>query len=190
MPKSFRPGFIGAFAILGVICLFVAATILFNTVLIKKENKTEATPSGIPVDANISDQTANWKTYTNKKFNYTFKYPPTLTVSTGVESLPGNENLRRLEGTAVINLINDNKILFQISSLPEYKSLDQIKIDLNDKSGIKNITSTTLGSTLAIKYTDNSATYITLLKNNLRYDFYAGDKELLDQILSTFKFTN
>lgn len=65
---------------------------LFGAYYLEKTNKpqsvqqthqqvTQPTPTASVSESTSSGEIANWKTYTNSKFGYSFQYPPTLSVS-------------------------------------------------------------------------------------------------------------
>ena len=75
--------------ILAIIIFAVAILIAINTDLVKRIKKEPSpTPVSSPTlspspttqqSSPTSDETANWKTYTNTKFNYSTMYPPNWT---------------------------------------------------------------------------------------------------------------
>lgn len=137
---------------------------------------------------------ANWKTYTNTKYKYSFKYPTNLKISTAVESLPGNESARILDTTCCVNVTDGQfKILLQLNVLEEKRTISQIEDDLeksfSDK--ITNINKTKFLNQDALTFTlygDQKST--TVLKDNYSYEFAVVDQQMAYQILSTFKFTD
>lgn len=92
--SSARRGFIApaVLIILALICLFVAATLLFNTLLLKGQKQPTSTPSVSPTPApkTMSDETANWKTYTSR-YGYSFRYPPDFQVKSQWPENPSSE---------------------------------------------------------------------------------------------------
>lgn len=77
-----RRGYLTPPVLLGltIICLVVAATLYYNSLLIKTaKNQTisNPSPSAIPSSGSTgsSKETTNWKTYTNTEWNYQIIYP-------------------------------------------------------------------------------------------------------------------
>ncbi|MBI2326881.1 hypothetical protein HYU92_01035 [Candidatus Curtissbacteria bacterium] len=70
---------------LTIICLVVAATLLFNSFLIRKVKEPVTLPLPYPSDAspapNGAGEIANWKTYKSNRFPYQIKYPGNFNVS-------------------------------------------------------------------------------------------------------------
>ena len=145
------------------------------------------------------DETANWKTYTNNKYKYSFRYPESVTITTRVETLPGNEAERQIESTCCIAVWKDayKEILFSLDTFEEQKSLEEYKKNLLTE-GANNMVDIIFLGEKAISYQYNplspsSPSSITLIRNKILYDFLPTDPlkidvELKDQILPTFKF--
>lgn len=153
---------------------------------------TSPTPQPSPVD-----ETANWKTYTNTKYGYSLKYPP----ETILEEKPGD----------VVFL--DKQIYIAVtSSDPEQCRGDCPVIQKKEEVIINGISSKKLtgyigevgGSvpqsyqTIVIPYNNK---FYTFTVYELKYDenqlptreigsVPEAKVDLLNQILSTFKFTN
>lgn len=152
---------------------------------------TVATTSAKPKNTTSSAIPADWKTYLNSKYNYSFKYSKDLSVSSGVEGLPGNENLRQIDTTAVINLGNGSTTtILQVTVIAETKSLNQVKQDLLSDTTAKvlNMSDTTASSIPALKFSYNGYLSVTCVKQGYRYDFYLANETRANLVLSTFKF--
>lgn len=150
------------------------------------------------------DPTANWKTYINAGAGYSFKYPNDYQVM---------ENQKKSVDGVTVNTPNTTTVLSSI--LPNLNTNMQIGIhyesQLSDLSGddvAKKLGLSTTATTYNINgksgfiFTDTrlgayGSTIIYIITNNKSYTFtieshasYAQYKKYLDQILSTFKFTD
>lgn len=159
------------------------------------------------------DPTADWKTYTNEEYDFEFKYPSNKTAEFLEEPYNGfcNENKRR--GLVNLLLWPEGKKLpvvgeeIGVSDVSLFIYGEENKNNLSLEKWIeKNCPQLLSGykkenyeisGLSAVKYTrigegvgaPEIQPYIFLLKNNkLFYVHPYGDKEIFDQILSTFKF--
>lgn len=148
---------------------------------------------------------ANWKTYTNTKYGYTFKYPPEFTLDS-YGQVSGEE------GTIELTKANNNpqtSILVDASISETSKSL---YLDYKSRADGNTATGQLIegGSEVAVSMSEiqlaNNIAYqgvlesntdilinILIERNNLIYGLQfitevKEDKALFDQILSTFKF--
>ena len=149
------------------------------------------------------DPTVNWKTYTNNKARYEIKYPASWfitnnTISNVQSPLPE-------KGTVVINLYPADGSITNLDTL-----LDSILKDFKSMEGdpaftsYESKTSTTVAEYPALKvsgkgYGGNYLSYLIVDSNtktgaHISIAFQEGDLEnfqsTIDQILSTFKFTD
>lgn len=156
------------------------------------------------------DETANWKTYTNSKFKYSFSYPPPMTLS---EDINNNTVLLKTQSGDGVNI-----------SVSDLRTIPSLRQDINTllsspigyevKEGktiirtVKKLDQFNLGGEQAVKVfgtekDDVATVYSTavyLIKNDFGYIInteptrdLSKEKELtktLDQIISTFKFLN
>jgi len=159
---------------------------------------TKQTNQSLPTASVSPDETANWKTYTNTKYGYIIKYPASLNP---LESQPDSTNLKVLsltyfsvtpEGPDVTNFlvrvikanlgeaVQTMKDEFQNSSFI-YKLVKEEKISsLLGYSGYRlEYTSAQPGVNTLVFYTKEPYSYVI-----------SADKSKIDQILSTFKFTD
>lgn len=85
-----QKGQLGIFVLLGVILIFGVVSGAFylgrvSTPQSQPQNSittSQTTPTSTPV----TDETANWKTYTNSQYNFSLKYPFAATVKENVEA--------------------------------------------------------------------------------------------------------
>lgn len=140
-------------------------------------------------DQSLSNQTANWKTYTNAKYGFLFQYPSTSTVN--------NNNYTGYLATFIINKISavdpSVDITFYIGSSDE-----SLAYDKNDKN--YSVLTTNVAGLSAIRVSmpmgqNPPQELVFFTKEGKYYHFQfvwdgksQKDKETFDQILSTFKF--
>jgi len=87
--------------LLVILALFILITITAGAYVLgtKKEQATTApTPTPLPSEVPLSgtkegDITANWKTYKNTKYNFSFSYPPVFTVKETQKNLKTDEGI-------------------------------------------------------------------------------------------------
>lgn len=209
MPKL-KSGYLTApvLLILAVITAGVAGIILFNAKLLNQAKAPQVTLSPTPFASVQSDPTAytdegsaDWKTYTNNFFS--LKYPEDYTFSTHsypccvssitLENPNGNITFEVLE-TPWERLLNegeeyDDTKNYARDLLNDYPS-EKIKLDGRNANMIDNIEKT-VGD-----FKDGRTKIIVASKDNIGYriTLYKGEnnegRNIFDQILSTFKFTN
>lgn len=191
------------FSVLGIILL--ASTIFLyqqNQQLKKQFLNTRVSPTiqaPSPTSQSVSptvfsisipaDETTNWKIYTNTKYFYSFKYPKNLILKNIADGADGS-----LPTNAIMLTLSDPTLTKSEDSLIDIQYLDLL-LDVTPKSDW-NSTITKLGDTQATKFIAN--------KPEIKFDVYHvnlknGGLEimtnktqstiLIDQILSTFKFT-
>lgn len=148
------------------------------------------TSQSTPIPSSTStlvDETANWKTYTNSKYGFSFKYPDDLSFTPSNNTDKSSEveiyayNPHDYAEVALVVSHKSESTLIQ----EDGENLTKSIIDFNGIS--------------ADKYSGNSGVAGTVYKeevffthNSLTFIFSVGTynrKNLLIQILSTFKFT-
>lgn len=80
-------------------------------------------------ESETSDETANWKTYTNDKYGFSFKYPSSLFLTECAGKIGKEEN------TPLIVLLKEEKKSCESPDLFGYKSID---IEVSEGGGIPN----------------------------------------------------
>jgi len=162
------------------------------------------TPAPTPQSVNdLSDSTADWQTYSNNLYEFSFKYPAEWEVR---DLLPANKDLPSHQdklmylGLAPANVTEDNFVNISLSSKSEAEVIAELK---NFPPGSSN----TLLSETKTEFNNYPATEILtenplakvkgksiiFAKNNLTFVLsgsISGEDKYLDQIISTFQFTN
>lgn len=145
-------------------------------------------PNTVPT---VSQQTADWKTYTNKTYGFSFQYPSTSTVS--------SHTYTGYLASFIINKISPTDqytdITFYVGNTDE-----SLKIDRTDKNiTVKDITISGLNAMqVSMPLGQNPAQELVYFSNNGKYFSFqfVGDTKgtvalnNFSQILSTFKFTD
>lgn len=192
------------FLLLMPVILLVAAT-CNNRQLTSQQNQqtdnspqqqTQQTPPAV-------DETASWQIYNNTRFGFEFKYPGNWYI-VGTHSLINHDaqllsNYKNADSFDLGSTPGDLKsIFFETYDIGKNSILD----DLKPKSGLvsfeKFTTSQGLEGRKSVAYLSDAPvgnhTHIYFLKNGLVVSFSLGtgsedQVKLLEQILSTFKFT-
>lgn len=191
-----------------LILVLVAAIIILGGVFYVKHSKKSAVQSTVQISPSPlilpTEETANWKTYTNTKYKYSFKYPNGSYIATIEHNEGAAESLKNL-GTANLITINrkmhvipelnrdaavPTETIFTIVAVEEKTVASERMQNLkNTDAGAFNIVTTKFGDKDEFKFSDASQNVI-IYDQNIHYNFRSDDQELLDQILSTFKFTD
>lgn len=162
-------------------------------------------------ESQVKDETANWKTYINKKYKFTIKYPESWYVS---EYMPGSPLILLFdrnpvpkdtilthpwqEFTITVDNLYPSKIFTEIGTIKgevvdkvEYGRTNITKTDFKGLSAIKSYLETPTFS--GLEGSPSTSIYFNYSSNGwvIRYPNinYNGEHDsLYDQILSTFKF--
>jgi len=196
VPVSKKPNYWIVAIIVFVLLLVIGSIYMFS---LRSQKQMFPPPPEPPLPPKITlqpspgqDPTANWKTYANTKYGYSIKYPQELNIYTRVESLPGNEEQRKLHTTCCIGIYNKDSIILGVDAFEEKRTLEQYKNELlaKDPKDVSNLRTIKILDKEALEYNFTSNKIVTLIDNNTRYNFLyiKGDHYLADQILSTFKF--
>lgn len=189
------------FSLLPVVIVIAVLLIGAGAYFFSRNNSTSPKTQASPV--NSQDATVNWKTYTNS--SYTVKYPSRVSVNQKAEEFDGNFT------------INKDTYLFSVltsttpgSSLYELKPTEISQVVTNDcpsnSDGQKSCSDSQPGpvpnsvqydllnrhyaSTNTIIKNGNVIYRVDLGINNPNTPISAEAKQLYNQILSTFKFTD
>jgi hypothetical protein len=196
--------------ILALITLFVAATLLFNTFLLKGEKQPTLTPSVLPTPSpkTISDETTNWKTYTNDVLKYSLKYPLNWYVyelkNYPYEGYPGVIQGNEIIITSSPRFPKDDEnqyIGIEILKIEDVqgriKTLQEFRYPSGEKDKVEQLS---LNGVTAYRVTqlDNDVEWLMPNKNGtdgvsvsiLSRSVESNEIDIIDQILSTFQFTN
>ena len=143
----------------------------------------------------VNDETANWKTYTNQRYKFSFKYPPPWELAPDIKDAYPEENV-------IVLLDNYNEITISIrENITDTKEAEGIVCGPPQCGGYK-FEDTKIGNLIVRKPEAaalEKAEYgyaVYLLNDNTLYAFFLNtdkstqdrDIKTLDQILSTFKF--
>lgn len=167
------------FLILGT-AIGVVGLLVYQKYLV---NKPIIVSSPSPVPPETVDSTANWKTYTNTQYGFSFKYPENGVIK--------DANYTGSLSSVVLSNTDNIDITFYVNK-DDYAFTGLDKSPINTKVGGIN------ASLVSVPTGQNPAQELVLIKNNDLYytiQFVWGEdtnKELLDtfnQILSTFKFS-
>ena len=201
-PKSFLSNQLILIVIILIILLGASGTYL----ALNSKPKPAPTISKVPptsTPTQISGPTASWKTYTNSNAGYSFKYPNDYQIM---------ENQKKSVDGVTVSTPNTTTILSPVLS-----GLNtNMQIGIHYENGAVNLSEIEVAKKLELNingspYTINGkggfifvdtplgpygSTIIYITANNKSYTFtiesqtsYAQYKQYLDQILSTFKFT-
>lgn len=177
-----------------------------NTPLINSQRTQLLQPAqSTPTVAN--DITANWKTFTSAKGNYSFKYPPEWPLVQVTPAPQCTVCVDNLIFTPSYNLNSGDTNIVVINVEKSTLTQEQYFNNFKTNSMYVDVKDATLGGEKAISYKLNGGIaplpiiqYQTL-KNNLSYSVRLDDSpetnknrakniELFNQLLSTFKFTD
>jgi hypothetical protein len=185
----------------------------YERYLVKGPIAQNTLPSPTPMAT--ADPTTNWKTYTNSKYNYSLKYPdswsiteifagseigkPASSMSTSIAISPSDKlsvprfQLEIDDPSANLSISQTYDLWFKNLKENQYYVIDkQLTLNINniqmdslegfstDQSGIKVLNKAYFFNSSANKYFD----ILTTVDSN------STNSAIIDQILSTFKFTN
>ncbi len=150
---------------------------LWKRIFQSNTQQTISSPQPTPTPSTTPDETANWKTYTNNKYSFSFKYPSSFSLTT--------RNTNKL-----IVILEDSKGEFDLISEPysdNFKNSHPNKtVTINN---IKWDVFSSAGSCDGLTACPQIIPYYRTIRNNLIYDFTFGLREEdLTPILNTFKF--
>ncbi len=155
--------------------------------------RSQPTPTLSPTPQMNSDpalrDTANWKTYTNTKFGYSIKYPPTLTPLESTSDIYLHQaTFNGPEKSYLSGIIIEVRNLTNLEDEISYRTW-RVVGHITDKldSEIPILVSSTLSKRLNYSYGQKQFGTIVIPYQKLVYSIEA-ESNLLDQILSTFKF--
>lgn len=171
---------------------------IYYFVLSKQNSKPYSTPVSKSISSPTPDPTADWKTYTNNKFNYSIRYPSATFFNCskdGFELFKGVD-----ESTCTAGETPTDFYIQTVGNSTNYKESNECvtvnKQHIKLASGISATKYTYARTAMegpCQKYNGypKSAHYEILIANTL-LDIYIFEKEDLikNQILQTFKFTD
>lgn len=151
---------------------------------------TQPTPTPIAVTTPISDETANWKTYTSSDNSYLIKIPPTwnsLNCSYSVIFDPNPPSSCATDSPGTLSISVSNKTgesLVEIGK--EFKVVTRNPLSIGGEQGEKVVTEKVEAAPGA-----NNIIIAAVAHKGKVYTFNLQDtiqERIFDQILSTFKF--
>ena len=161
---------------------------------------TSQTPQPTPTPFPSTDETANWKSFTNTKYGYSIKYPPDKFIDCSAEDsfiIHGKPTNNTICGSGEgpyggLSIVNNTRLANQ-SSYPECYSTNEEAVKVGGIDGTKYM------NILKSENNDCNKTVVAgarlgnyILLNNkgtiLQIIFDEADNKQLNQILSTFKF--
>ena len=155
---------------------------------------TSTPPSSLtPTSHSDSEDTASWKTYTNTKYNYSVKYPNDLMPK---EEPAANGFLIR---TNFWDMVNDTAVFgIEIRKASLTEAVEGVKDDYQKMSVTwelqredKIVHQGYDGYRLEYESEATVGINVLIMINNGAYSYLiCSDKHIVDQILSTFRFTN
>jgi len=198
VPASKKPNQWILAAIILVVIVVIAGIFIL---LLNSQKSTSTPPSSIsPTSSPITEEVANWKTYTNTKYGYSLKYPSEMRLTE-----PGNETYLTLDPSQEKEQDFHHTLIVGISVLPnkERLSIDELiekiqastsAIQIKNKQDVtvggvkgKKVIGSALGSDFTkifIPYEDS----FVVLTASIGIEKYQQYVQVFDQILSTFKF--
>lgn len=190
-PESYRRGFALPLIIIFIIILSFAGFVIYRTVINPPQKLTDVvlsppTTEQIQEATKSPDATANWKTYTNIKYGYSVKYPPTWVYSFGKNSdswVLFDISKQALDGDTEGGLID----IIVIDKVTEPLILDDARNVTVGKKIIK------IGEIQGEQADFNYRIQSSVAYKGKTYSFNLSkpaELETYNQILSTFKFTN
>lgn len=185
-----------------IVLLFSAGIIggayYFKTTLEKPKisDQKPTTPKVTPTSTS-ADETVNWKTYINKKFNYSIKYPSELIVGNGLDpesAFDYVDNLYLYDKNGNFLDISHRENPNNLSAKDWLNSEDGKSFNYNN-SHYKSLDTSSLAWYIfdpPLTFSLDSAAFKWGLFNNADI-FLVGNKtkisdDIIEQILSTFKF--
>lgn len=182
----------------GLIILFVLAFVLFiatcflaiENYRLRKEQTSRPTPKPTIQPTPTPDPTADWKTYTNEKYSFSFKYPAT-NPGGGDPYIIESANKDKVD----IGVPDSSGIPFTVLVYPKGDIQTQYEKDKKDNSSLTPLKEIELNDLTVSETEDKSGTsqfdlqYFYITKNDILYKLIVGFAEMPQNILSTFKFT-
>jgi len=161
---------------------------------------TGTVPTAATGTATATDETAGWKTYTNDKFGFSFKYPSGWTATatndnavelkqngkkyyvegTEVTPITANLELNGASDSTALEIANSRKLKTNIGS-PEVKSYSLSGFDASRETNY-------LATTTYVKLSNGNLFTLTQVNDGVENN-QKNLNTISDQILSTFQFT-
>ena len=145
----------------------------------------EPTTEPVATDSSEVDPTANWKTYINKDFS--FKYPNDSSIKTDTILADGS-----VEFSNFVFLLEktDDRLVNYVNKLKDTNGAISTNKMINKFEAIEWIGSYKNAPTHYVSMLSNGSVFNFGITTDNMTQFVSTETKLLDQILSTFKFTN
>lgn len=178
------------FLIILTAIFFTSTLVLIYLNYLKPQSISTPTPSSTPTES-ISptpDPTANWKTYENKEYGFSFKYPTNFQPSSQIQIIDNSDQLTVKQYSD--NLVRESK---NDELCPGcYRVINEEKYSIGVNTALlQEVVSHPIGRT--IKFLVSNKNKIIILRGNSIGDSDTptsdSTKEEFLKILSTFKFT-
>lgn len=190
-----------------LIILILAAVLLSGYFIYQKQTKPISSPEPSPLSteapAKVEDPTANWETYTNTKYGYSFKYPTNLSIKENIDQdvFVDNNFIRVVPVPQQYDKTHSENITQEELETAQKAPLNEYFINPVTKREFRKIGEQMIDGVLFTKLKwqvfgdlqGNKSSYsgglVGIVGNNL-YILPANDSYPVPQVLSTFKFTN
>lgn len=199
--KNLQRGFVAPIllAIIGLLVIGSGVYIYKNkkveAPILPIDTETQTTNQTPPVNTQINSKagTSDWKTYTNTKYRFEFKYPTKWQVD---QQFTTSENIVIHTNDAQNRSLNSLSVFVgPITDANGRKlTLDEYLIFYDYDKNYQNRANRTLNNMSYIRFQNTNSVRYIFVKDFLKYEFvlnYTNEKNitLIDQILSTVKFT-
>lgn len=197
-PPRFNPLKFNRNILIGLIASILVAIAIFASYFVSGSSQTKTAISKPKVTSSPTpDPTANWKTYSGSSF--TFKYPESWNVQEENDNVYfGDSQIVNARNSKMLITILDGNLeeakrLWEFGDVGLLNKTEQINSEVMDGVEItKAVVSFSQYDHDLNKYVEESRSYQVLvpLSNTTTLRFYTkiSEKNILDQILSTFRF--
>ena len=186
-------GFAHLFLVIVIVLVGLGGLLFYS--LQKGYITTSPTPIVSPTPSELIDEIANWKTYENEIYKFSIKYPTDWEIKEVVVRQSESDETQILLSKKNSDRIGDFIIFIATSAETGARSAESGYNDFRgnslfngypaDLTGIRGEEDARPEDRIDVK-SPESENYITII-----FDYKSTDKkELIDQILSTFKFSN
>ncbi|MDO8498477.1 MAG: hypothetical protein Q7S44_01705 [bacterium] len=196
MQKGFALIFIlvGALVLVGLGGAFYFGKLKFPQTSFPGNPSITVTPQVSPTPTPKADETANWKTYTNTKYGYSFKYSP----DSNIKEERGRDDIGLPDHALITNRLGEIRIPYLAP--PDWRNSGVKEINIDGKTGKKFLVDNSYNAQTpyvviviipnAIKYTKTSTlTFIYIpTSKNIEKGITKEESDYFDKFLSTFNF--
>lgn len=196
-----------AISSLALIILTITGYFFWQNQQLKNKTPIPTQQPSVPQPVKPINETANWKTYSNTKFGYTFKYPPEAVVNncgakfcheatpTDIETIEVGKYLNIVAQDTNVgcwSIRTENEIASCVRGMGKFPSTRWIPATIDGQFAVR------VETTLIPSPPANSdinpvgiSYHVNIPKGNLQISFSDSivDRPIMEQILSTFKFS-